>query len=133
MDTIKLRKIFNQIKEETNGDNTSNSDILDYKNGYSISIYEIEEEYYKYLQLEQDIDEYCEINDLDNIKDKEKIIEYFTSKIKSLDYRYFKINQAVLIDFISFMKLKIDNKKDYNINELNNKISKFFSQPKFNL
>lgn len=112
MDTIKLRKIFNQIKEKTNGDNTSNTNILDYENGYSISIYEVEEEYYKYLQLEYDIDEYCVINDLDNIKDKEKIIEYFTTRIKNLDYRYFKINQAVLIDFISYMKLKIEGDKN---------------------
>lgn len=100
-----LDKYFNKIREITRGDNTSDSDIIDYLDGSSISKSEIEEEYYRYLELNNNINDYIEENDLDDIKDMKKIAEHF-----NLDEKYFFIGQAALIDFVDYMKIKIENR-----------------------
>lgn len=104
-----LRKYFELIKIKTRGDNSSNSDIIDYNNGLSVSIDEIEEEYYKYLDLQDEIDDYIEENDLDDLKDKEKIKEHFANII---DEDLFEYNQACLLNFENFMATKINKKND---------------------
>lgn len=98
-----LVKYFEIIKEKTCGSNTSNSEIIDYKNGNSISIDELEEEYYKYLDLCEDIGEYTEENYLDNVSDKEEIKKHFNN----IDEDLFEFNQAVLVDFDEYMIIKI--------------------------
>ena len=73
----KLNRYFEEIKEKTYGDNSSNSEIIDYDNGNSIDIYQLEDEYYKYLDLCDEISNYIEDNDLDDVKDKEQIKKHF--------------------------------------------------------
>lgn len=115
-----LVKYFERIKEKTEGSNTSNSEIIDYENGNSISLDEIEEEYYKYLDLQEEIDEYTEENYLDNVSDKEEIKKHFKNKI---DEDLFEFNQAVLVDFVEYMTVKIEkqNKNQRKANMLFNK------------
>ena len=103
-----LNKYFKEIKEKTGGDNTSCSDIIDYENGSSITKSEIEEEYYKYLDLQEEIDDYIEFNDLDDVKDEKTIKEHFQN---SINIEYFELNQAVLKDFVSYMITKIEKEK----------------------
>lgn len=100
-----LKRIFNKIKENTNGNNTSNSDIIDYKNGNSITIEEVENEYYKYLELINTIDEYIEIEDLDDVSDSVEIKEHFKDII---DEDLFMFDQACLKDFTDYMTIKIN-------------------------
>lgn len=115
MNTENLRKYFNIIKEKTNGNNSSNSEIIDYDNGNFISIDMIEEEYYKYLELADEIDNYIEENYLDDVLDKDAIKKHFADKI---DQNLFMFNQAVLLDFTDFMaeKIKKENEKIRNVN-----------------
>lgn len=103
-----LNKYFKEIKEKTGGDNTSCSDIIDYENGSSITKSEIEEEYYKYLDLQEEIGDYIESNDLDDVKDEKAIKEHFRNNI---DSDYFELNQAVLEDFVPYMIIKIKKEK----------------------
>lgn len=100
-----LRNYFDKIKLLTHGDNTSDCDIIDYKNGYSISIKEIEEEYYKYLDLVSEIDDYIEENDLCERRDMNKIIEHFSDKVNKSCFHY---DHAFLENFVDYMKIKID-------------------------
>lgn len=109
-----LVKIFNEIKEKTFGDNTSNSDFIDYDNGNSISIDEVEEEYYKYLDLCDEISDYIEDNDLDDVKDKEQIKKHF----RKIDDDLFEFHQAVLVDFVEYMTIKL-NKQNENQRKAN--------------
>ena len=115
-----LVRYFESIKEKTDGDNTSNSEIIDYENGNSISLDEIEEEYYKYLDLQEEVGEYTEENYLDNVSDKEEIKKHFKNKINE---DLFKFNQAVLVDFVEYMtaKIKKQNKNQRKANMLFNK------------
>lgn len=114
-----LIKYFEEIKEKTKGNNTSNSEIIDYENRNSISIDELEDEYYKYLDLQQEIEEYAEENDLDNISDKEKIERHFNY----IDKNLFEFNQAILVDFIEYMTIKINK-----INENQRKANMMFNK-----
>lgn len=102
-----LRKYFEQIKLKTCGDNTSNSDIIDYENGTSISIDEVESEYRNYLDLQDEIANYVEENDLDDVANKNEIKEHFANKI---DEDLFEFNQSVLKDFVDYMTTKINKK-----------------------
>lgn len=110
-----LRSYFNKIMEGTNGDDTSNSEIIDYKCGTSLSIDEIEEEYLKYQELEQELEDYIKDNELDDIDDADEIKEHFKYKIKQ---NLFMINQAVLINFTDYMIAKI-NKRNENFRLVN--------------
>lgn len=114
MKTELLRKYFKKILEGTNGNNSSNSDIIDYENGTSISIAEIEEEYKKYIDLQEEIDEYIENNYLDNVLDKEAIKKHFSE----IDEDLFEFNQAILKEFDEYMIIKI-NKNNKNIRKAN--------------
>lgn len=104
-----LDKYFNVIKEKTNGDNTSDWNIIDYENGTTIDKTQIENEYYKYLGLQEEIDDYVEENDLDDVFDRDKIVEYFSKKI---DENCFMFNQAVLKDFTDYLATIINNKNE---------------------
>ena len=110
-----LRRFFNDIKERTSGDNTSNSDIIDYQNGESMHIDDIKDEYYNYLELVEQIDNYIEDEDLDNINDQDKIKTHFKNKI---DEDLFLFNQGLLKDFVEYMIIKI-NKNNENIRKAN--------------
>ena len=99
-----LKKYFEQIKEKTGGNSTSNSNIIDYFDGYSISIDEIEQEYYNYLDLQDEISNYIEENDLDDVSDRDEIVKHFSNKI---DEDLFEYNQAFLEDFVDYMSTKI--------------------------
>lgn len=114
-----LIRYFKEIKEGTFGDNSSNSEIIDYENGNSISIDEIEDEYYKYLDLTQEISEYIEDNDLDDITDKEEIKKHFYN----IDDDLFEFNQALLVDFEKYMitKIKKQNENQRRANMMFNK------------
>ena len=102
-----LDRYFEEIKELTEGNNTSNSDIIDYADGSSIDREEIEEEYYKYCELVDEIDEYIDDNDLDDIKDRDEIIKHFSN---ILDEDYFEFSQAILKDFARYMSGLINKK-----------------------
>lgn len=106
MKTELLRKYFKKILENTGGDNTSDSDIIDYENGFSIDINEIEEEYIKYKELQETIDDYIDENDLDNVIDCDKIKEHFSN----IDNDCFEFNQATLKDFDEYMTIIINEK-----------------------
>lgn len=110
-----LRRYFDKIKEGTNGDNASNSNIIDYQNGESIHIEDIKEEYYKYLELEEDIDNYIEEEDLDDVNDCDKIKAHFKNRINE---DLFMFNQGFLKDFVEYMIIKI-NKNNENIRKAN--------------
>ncbi len=110
-----LENYFKKIRNLTNGDNTSNSEIIDYSNGNSISIKEIEEEYYKYKDLEEEIDNYIEDEDLDDVSDADIIKEHFKNKI---DEDLFLYNQAFLKDFCEYMSTKI-KKQNENMRKAN--------------
>lgn len=110
-----LKRYFNKIMEGTNGDNSSNSDIIDYSNGMSIQISDIEDEYYKYMDLDSDIDDYVEENDLDRSIDYNKIIEHFKDRV---DKDLFMYKEAFLLDFVEYMTAKI-NKQNENTRRLN--------------
>lgn len=103
-----LLKYFENIKEKTNGDNTSNSEIIDYENGNSIDIEQVENEYYNYLDLQQEISDYIEENDLDDIADIDKIKNHFSEINDDL----FDFRQAVLKDFVNYMVIKINIKNE---------------------
>lgn len=105
------RKYFQKIKEGTNGDSSSNSEVIDYQNGESISIQEIEDEYYNYLNLVNDIDEYIEDNDLNdtNSEDIKNVVNHFSHII---DEDFFDYRQACLIDFADYMIKKINKQND---------------------
>ena len=115
-----IKKYFEKIKEATGGDNTSNSEIIDYENGNSIDIRQIEEEYYKYIELQDEISDYIEDNDLDDVSDKNEIIEHYKDKI---DEDLFEFGQAVLVNFIEYMTIKIkkQNAKQRKANMMFNK------------
>ena len=98
-----LKIYFDEIEKIVKGNHSSNSNIIDYRNG-SIDIYEIEQEYNKYLELSEEIDNYIELNELDDIFDKEKIIKHFNNINKNL----FEFNQARLIDFPDYL---VENKR----------------------
>lgn len=68
-----LKRYFNKIKEGIGGNNVSNSEIIDYANGKSIDIKQIEDEYYKYKELEEEIDNYINDEYLDSVNDSDKI------------------------------------------------------------
>lgn len=110
-----LEDCFKKIRNLTNGDNTSNSEIIDYSNGNSISIDEVEKEYYKYKELEEEIDNYIEDEDLDDVLDADKIKEHFKYRI---DEDLFLYNQAYLKDFCEYMSTKIE-KQNENIRKAN--------------
>lgn len=103
-----LLKYFENIKEKTNGDNTSNSEIIDYENGNSIDIEQVENEYYNYLNLQQEISDYIEENDLDDVADIDKIKNHFSEINDDL----FDFRQAVLKDFVNYMVIKINIKNE---------------------
>ena len=110
-----LENYFNKIKILTNGDNTSNSEIIDYSNGNSISIDEVEKEYYKYKELEEEIDNYIEDEYLDDVLDADKIKEHFKYRI---DEDLFLYNQAYLKDFCEYMSTKKE-KQNENMRKAN--------------
>lgn len=111
MKTEDLRRYFQKIKEGTNGDSSSNSEIIDYSNREAISIQEIEDEYYNYLKLVDDIDEYINDNDLNdtNSEDMKNIINHFNGIV---DEDLFDYRQACLIDFVDYMIKKINKRND---------------------
>lgn len=104
-----LLNYFEKIKLGTDGDNTSNSEIIDYNNGNSITINEIEEEYYNYIDLQQEIAEYIEEEDLDDINDYEKIIKHFNY----IDDDLFDFQQATLKSFVKYMITKINKANSF--------------------
>lgn len=110
-----LLRYFKKIKEATMGDNTSCEDIIDYENGNSITIDEIEEAYFKYLELQDEIDEYIEDNDLDDVINKDEIIEHFRYQISE---DLFMSNQACLENFEDYMTTII-KKQNENIRKAN--------------
>ena len=105
MKTELLKKFFEEIKLKTHGDNTSNSEIIDYDDGTSISINEVEQEYYNYLDLQNEISEYIEENDLDDVSNKNEIKKHFVDRINEDLFEY---NQAVLKDFVDYMAIKLN-------------------------
>lgn len=127
-----LENYFNKIKISTDGDNTSNSEIIDYSNGNSISIDEVEKEYYKYKDLEEDIDIYIESEDLDSVSDADKIKEHFKNKV---DEDLFLYDQAFLKDFCDYMTVIIEkqNEKIRKANVIFNKNGNGFISTKITL
>lgn len=103
-----LLRYFESIKEKTDGDNTSNSEIIDYENGNSIDIDQVKNEYYNYLDLQQKISDYIEENDLDDTTDKDKIKNHFSE----IDDDLFEFSQAVLKNFVDYMVIKINKKNE---------------------
>lgn len=103
-----LLRYFESIKEKTDGDNSSNSEIIDYENGNSIDIDQVKNEYYNYLDLQQEISDYIEENDLDDVADKDKIKNHFNK----IDDDLFEFNQAALKYFVDYMVIKINKKNE---------------------
>ena len=104
-----LRKYFKEIKEKTNGDNTSNSEIIDYRNGTCLTTEMLEEEFEKYQKLAQEIEEYIEKNDLDDVINEDEVKKHF----KKIDEDLFEYNQAILKDFDEYMAIKINKRNEY--------------------
>lgn len=103
-----LKRYFNKIKEGIGGNNVSNSEIIDYANGKSIDIKQIEDEYYKYKELEEEIDNYINDEYLDSVNDSDKIKAHFKNQI---DEDLFLFNQGFLKDFVEYMIAKIELKE----------------------
>lgn len=98
-----MDKYFKEINEILGGSITE--DIIDFGDNQSISLAEIEQEYLVYKSIEDEIDEYIEENDLDDLADYDTITSHF-SKYES----YFSFPQAVLIDFVKFVVKRIYKK-----------------------
>ena len=104
-----LRKCFNLILEKCDGDNSSDKDIIDFKNGQSIDKTFIENEYEKYIDLQNKIDDFIEENDLNDTSLNDiKLVEKSIPKVKD----YLKYNQACLIDFEDYIIKIVENKLD---------------------
>lgn len=115
IDDEKIPNLFTRIMEGTRGSNTITADIITYKNGNSISLNQIKEEYIKYQKLDEDIDNYVEDNRLDIKEDREKIIDHFKDIV---DKDLFNSWYGFLKDFTVYMITKIDKmNENYNIKE----------------
>lgn len=127
-----LLKYFNGIMERTRGHNNSDKEIIDYENGNSISLDEIENEYYEYKDLEEEIDNYIDDEDLDSVSDEQKIKEHFKNII---DEDLFLYNQGYLKDFVDYISTKINKKNEHykKINVIFSKNGNGFDTTKISL
>lgn len=104
-----LRSCFNLILEKCNGDNSSDRDIIDFANGQSIDKSFIENEYEKYIDLQNKIDDFIEENDLDDTSSNDiKFVEENIPESKN----YLRYNQACLIDFKDYIIKIVEDKLD---------------------
>lgn len=119
MKTEDLRIYFRKIKEGTNGTDVSNpGETIDFENGNSITINEIKNEYSKYLELCQEVDDYIEdyeSRDLYTTIKYDDLVKHFENII---DEDYFKYNESCLKDFVDYMVTKI-NKKNECVRKVN--------------
>ena len=103
---MKKRLFVKFICEKCYGDNSSNENFIDFKNGQSIDKNFIENEYNKYLDLQNKIDDFIEENDLDDTNDNDiKKVEQAIPECKE----FIMYNQAVLIDFKNYVVKVIEN------------------------
>ena len=104
-----LKKCFNLVLEKCHRDNSSDEDIIDFENGQSIDKSFIENEYEKYIDLQNKIDDYIEENDLDDTSLNDiKIVEENIPESKD----YLRYNQACLIDFEDYIVKVVENELD---------------------
>jgi len=104
-----LKKYFRKVNEELGGTTENDSDIIDFSNGESFCIQDIEQEYAAYEDLVEEIDDYVCSEDLDDVSDVEKIKEHFSDKI---DENLFMFNQGCLKDFEDYLVEKIKKEKN---------------------
>lgn len=121
MDT---RKEMEKINNLLNGvlTNDLKSSVIDYKfNGEYKSVWnsDVDKLYQVYIDLQYDIDYYIDENDLDDVLNKETIINHFINN-NIIGSFYFERNQATLIDFEQFVVycLEFRDKKEYLIEKL---------------
>lgn len=117
IDNDKLLKHFTEIMYGTRGSNTAKAEIINYKNGNSITFDEIKEEYIKYQKLDEDIEKYAEDNNLDtlSVSDRNAIIEQFKDKV---DIDLFSRCYGILRDFTDYMIRKIEKENEnYIVNK----------------
>lgn len=94
---ITAQDIFNYLKNNTDGYNNNNSEYLDFGNYDSLHIDDCEKILDRYHDMQDEINNFIDSEDLDDIFDYEKIIENFP------EYKdFFERNQAVLIEEYEF-------------------------------
>ncbi|MEG0093787.1 MAG: hypothetical protein RR945_02310 [Erysipelotrichaceae bacterium] len=102
MKTQEIKKLMNELGEELSCkglviDNDVEY-IIDLKNGSSITGEDIMNAKEQYDALEEELDEFAEENDLDNVIDFKEIISHFD------EYKeYIRYDQAVVIDFKDYL------------------------------
>ncbi|MEF9920556.1 MAG: hypothetical protein RR802_06000 [Erysipelotrichaceae bacterium] len=102
MKTQEIKKLMNELGEELSHkglviDNDVEY-IIDLKNGSSITGEDIMNAKEQYDALEEELDEFAEENDLDNVIDFKEIISHFD------EYKeYIRYDQAVVIDFKDYL------------------------------
>lgn len=120
IDDERMLNYFARIMEGTHGSNTLNAEIITYKNGSSISLNQIKEEYIKYKKLDEEIDQYVEDSSLDVKNDRDNIIQHFKDTV---DKDLFNSWYGFLKDFTVYMITKIDKmNENYVVNNYESKI-----------
>lgn len=99
-------QIMNWLKNNINKEvkeQQSSDEYIDFADETSFGIYDIEECEKEYNKINEEIEEYIEENNLDNVNDNEKIQKHFEKFVK-----YMYANQACIYDFKDFLKIKIE-------------------------
>lgn len=102
-----IRRKMEKINNLLNGELTNDLkySVIDYEFNNEIkSLWsdEVEKLYQEYTDLQDEIDRFIENNELDDVLDKETIINHFVNN-NIIGNFYFEINQAVLVDFEQFV------------------------------
>lgn len=109
------RKTFEYLKENLKGiseDYSNDTDhYIDFVNGKSFYIDEINDLYNEYNKIESELDNYIESNDLDNVNDCEDICNHF-QKYKNYIQQF---GQAVILDFENFALKKVQEIGDKKV------------------
>lgn len=100
-----LEKVFLFLSDKFNAEKSDG--ILDLDKNFNISFSkdDLVQEYRDYKELEEDLDDYIDENNLDDLKDYKIIVKHFENKF---DFISFEPVQAVLDDFKEYMAQKIE-------------------------
>jgi len=75
-----------------------NEDYIDFKDGSSFGIEDIDPLYNNYTKMQTEIDNYIDVNELDDVIDNIQIQDYFEEYAE-----YLELNQGCLIDFKDYI------------------------------
>lgn len=100
-----LEKVFLFLSDKFHVERHNGILDLDENLNISFSKDDLVQEYRDYKELEEDLDDYIDENNLDDLKDYEIIVKHFKNEVK---FNCFEPVQAVLVDFKEYITKKID-------------------------